>query len=116
MNAAEEYTLRLCHKTFLSLWSYANPKGRSSGKELCDGLVVCDPDVVVFSVKDIRFNEAGDLNVNAERWNRKAVEVSIHQLHGAKRWLEQATHVICVILRVRTSHEVAGQNQPPRGA
>ena len=93
MNASEEYTLGLCHKTFLSLWSYANPRSEP-GKELCDVLVVCDPDVVVFSVKDIQFRDTGDFAVNAERWSRKAVDESIHQLYGAKRWLEQASHVI----------------------
>jgi hypothetical protein len=83
MNASEEYTLGLCHKTFLSLWSYANPRSEP-GKELCDVLVVCDPDVVVFSVKDIQFRDTGDFAVNAERWSRKAVDESIHQLYGAK--------------------------------
>ena len=52
LNPAETFVLRLCRQSFLSLWSYANAQGKS-GKELCDILVVCDPDIVIVSVKAI---------------------------------------------------------------
>lgn len=49
---SEALVERLCHQSFLSLWSYANPRA-GAGKELCDLLVVCEPDLVIFSVKEI---------------------------------------------------------------
>ena len=39
MTPSEEMVFSLCRKSFLSLWSYANPL-RAPGKELCDVLVV----------------------------------------------------------------------------
>ena len=57
MNESEKYVADICTKSFLSLWCYANPQGRSSGKELCDFLVICDPDVVIVSVKDIKYHK-----------------------------------------------------------
>jgi hypothetical protein len=51
VNQSEEYLARLCRRSFLSLWSYPTPQGKNAGKELCDCLVVCDPDVIIFSVK-----------------------------------------------------------------
>jgi hypothetical protein len=56
INKAEEFVFHICRETFLSLWSYANPLGKN-GKELCDILIVCDPDIVIFSVKEIEFKE-----------------------------------------------------------
>jgi len=46
MNKSEEFVSKLCEKTFLSLWCYRNPQGKDKGKELCDILVVCDPDKI----------------------------------------------------------------------
>jgi hypothetical protein len=51
---AEEVTYELCQKTFLSLWSIATPI-REDRKELCDILVVSDPIIIIFSVKEIRY-------------------------------------------------------------
>ena len=50
LNSTEQFVYRTCRKSFLSLWSYANPRGKP-GKELCDILIVCEPDLVIFSVK-----------------------------------------------------------------
>jgi hypothetical protein len=54
MNKAELLVYRLCRKSFLSLWSYMNPRRKPSGKELCDVIVVCEPDVLIVSVKHTR--------------------------------------------------------------
>jgi len=43
---SEQFVYEVCQKSFLSLWSYANPQGSEPGKELCDVLIVCDPDVI----------------------------------------------------------------------
>lgn len=92
LTASEQFTYDICTNSFLSLWCYNNPLGKK-GKELCDVLVVCDPDVVVFSVKDIAIENPDD-HVKQERWQRKAVDASLKQLYGASKWLHSATHVI----------------------
>lgn len=92
MTKSEELVYKLCTKSFLSLWSYANPKGKK-GKELCDILVVCDPDVLIFSVKEVEFKDTGD-QVGWERWRKKAVEESCDQVYGAERWIASNTAVV----------------------
>lgn len=94
LNVAEKLVFRLCSRSFLSLWSYANPRGKAPGKELCDILVVCDPDVIIFSVKEITIGDAIDQAVNQERWFKRAIEGSVKQIYGAERWIRSATHVI----------------------
>jgi hypothetical protein len=92
---SEEWVNRICTRSFFDLWSYANPsQGGKHNKELCDALVVCHPDIVVFSVKEVDFDATGDVAVKWERWARRAVKESGKQLHGAGRWLEKADRVI----------------------
>src|SRR5882672_8554777 len=92
VNETEAFALRVCQKTFLSLWCYSNPIA-TPGKELCDILIVCDPHVVIISVKDVRLRE-GDFEVEHKKWERKAVDDSVKQIYGAQRWLSTATRVI----------------------
>jgi hypothetical protein len=93
LNSTEQFVLDVCHASFLSLWCYNNPKARS-GKELCDILVICDPHVIVISVKEILLKESADTVVDFRRWERKAVDASVRQIYGAERWLASAPHVI----------------------
>lgn len=93
VNSSEELVEYICNKCFLSLWSYPNPIGKN-GKELCDVLVVCDPHVIVISVKEVVFQKDKEFEVAAARWERKAIDSSVGQLDGALRWLEDATNVI----------------------
>jgi len=93
MNRSEELVYNLCKKSFLSLWSYANPKGKN-GKELCDVLVVCDPDIIVISVKEIESTNSGDVSTDWKRWQKRAIEKSYRQIYGAENWIKNATHVI----------------------
>ena len=88
-NASERFAFRVCQETFLSLWSYANPLN-TSGKELCDVLVVCEPDIVVVSVKDYRINLEVSSELAADRWYKKAVEKSVKQIYGAVRFIEKS--------------------------
>jgi hypothetical protein len=60
---------------------------------LCDLLVICDPQVVVISVKEVRLKGVG-LVVGYGRWERRAVDASAKQIYGAERWLAPASHVI----------------------
>lgn len=92
-NLAEQLVARLARRSFLALWSYANPRGKK-GKELCDVLAVCDPNVVIFSVKDLAMPATGKVEVDLQRWHRGAIDESVKQIYGAERWLRSATNVI----------------------
>jgi hypothetical protein len=92
-NPAEEFTYRLCRSSFLSLWSYQNPKQQPLGKELCDVLVVCGRDVVIFSVKDITLKNTNRPDVDADRWLRKAVAASAAQIYGAESTVRTSVNV-----------------------
>src|SRR5450759_4809528 len=80
VNSSEQFVYDICRKSFLSLWTYVNPQGKTSGKELCDALVVCDPHVVVISVKQVELKKSNNTSVNLDRWERKAVAASIKQI------------------------------------
>jgi hypothetical protein len=94
LNETEKLVFNLCTKSFLSLWSYANPQGKTPGKELCDILVVCEPDVIIFSVKEVAFAEDGDEQVNQQRWSKRAIEDSVKQIYGAERFINSAARVV----------------------
>lgn len=94
MNKAEKLVTKLCTKSFLSLWSYANPQGKNPGKELCDILVVCEPDVIIFSVKEIGVTDNRDIVVNWKRWQREAVQRPARDIYGAERWITKNKSVI----------------------
>ncbi|MGI2904766.1 hypothetical protein [Tolypothrix sp. VBCCA 56010] len=93
VNDSEEFVYQVCHKSFLSLWSYANPRGKNS-KELCDILIVCEPDIIIISVKDIKLTDSGNIEVDWQRWLRKAIEGSVDQIYGAEKRIKSTSHVI----------------------
>ncbi len=93
MTPSEKLVFDLCRRSFLSLWSYANPQ-RPDGRELCDVLLVFGERIIVFSVKEIVFNEQANPEVAAKRWVREAVDKSVAQLRGAQRELTRMTRVI----------------------
>jgi hypothetical protein len=92
MNKAEQFVAERCCRSFLSLWSYPNPMAKKR-KELCDCLVVCDPDVIILSVKEIAVTDSGDLSTDWDRWRKKAIAASVKQIYGAERTLRSATHI-----------------------
>lgn len=92
-NETERFVFELCRKTFLSLWSYANPQ-RPNGKELCDVLILCEPDVVLISVREVELAEDAEDGVAQTRWFRKAVLESANQICVASQRLVRLTHVI----------------------
>ena len=85
----------LADRTFLRLWSYSNTfndrtKGASGGgQEFADLLAVCDNHVVLFSDKEIGWQNDKPLDRAWARWFRRAVEGATVQLKGAERWLDQ---------------------------
>jgi hypothetical protein len=93
-NKAEALVYQVCRHSFLSLWSYMNPRKRLQGKELCDVLVVCEPDVIIFSVKQIKLTDSGRPLIDANRWRKRAIDESSKQIYGAERTLRQSTNVI----------------------
>jgi hypothetical protein len=93
VNRSEEFVYDICRRSFLSLWSCASPQGKG-GKELCDVLIVCDPDVIVVSVKEVGLGDSGDISTDWERWSRRAIDDSAKQIYGAERWLKSANRVV----------------------
>jgi hypothetical protein len=92
-NKSEEFVHDICSKTFLSLWSYPNPQGKRRGTELCDLLIVCDPDVVIFSVKEIQIKSQDPNKIELTRWSNKAIKSSVKQIYGAERALKALKQV-----------------------
>lgn len=96
-NRTEQFVYDICRNSFLSLWSYANPQGRTAGRELCDILVICEPDIIIISVKEIRVNATiGELGSKFQRWTRRSIDESVAQIYGAERWIKSGRqqHVI----------------------
>ena len=59
------------------------------GKEIADLLIVFEDDIVLFSDKDCVFPSTGNLDVDWNRWYRKAIEKSAKQLWGAERQIRE---------------------------
>lgn len=91
MTRSEKFVYNICNKTFLSLWSFPNPLGKK-GKELCDVLVICEPDIIIFSVKEI--NIKGSDKVAVKRWKQRAIDESVKQIYGAERYLNSTNNII----------------------
>ncbi len=93
MTPSEQLVFELCKQSFLSMWSYANPR-RPDGRELCDALVVFGNRIVIFSVKEIALKQHHDPAIAGQRWVRKAVDDSRAQLLGARREIAAMRHVV----------------------
>ncbi len=89
---SERHLGGLAEHTFLNLWSFQNlyidKMIDGQGKELCDLLVVCGNQVIIFSDKSISW-PPGDLDVAWARWYKRAIQKSVDQVNGAARWLSQ---------------------------
>ena len=90
---SEQYLKRICENSFLTLWSYpaiyrdqkVGPRG--DGKEICDLLVACGKDIIIFSDKRCAFPNSASLKLDWSRWFRRAVVESAKQAWGAERWI-----------------------------
>jgi hypothetical protein len=87
-SATEKKLAALADKLFLNLWTYPNLYTKD-GKELCDVLVVCGGDVLIFSDKDITWQKHRDFEIAWSRWYRGAIEESVAQIRGAERYLRE---------------------------
>lgn len=95
LTASERILAQLGRRAFLSLWTYPNlhtdegfKAGSGSAKEFTDLLLVFGDDVVLFSDKEVDFNEEKPIEVAWPRWYRRAVLHSAKQLYGALNWLK----------------------------
>jgi len=91
-NQSEQFVYNITHRSFLSLWSYANPGKEHGGKELCDILTVFGSNVAIFSVKESKLLSTSPIDI--ERWMRRAIESSAKQIYGAERSIRSATHIV----------------------
>lgn len=108
ITASERYLAQLADKIFLGLWSYPNVytnegyNNNNEGKELCDLLVTFDNKVIIFSDKDISFDENIDIKISWKRWLKKSVIKSAIQLYGAESWIRN--HSERLFLDKKCSH------------
>lgn len=106
---SEQRLAKMAEHTFLDLWSWPNVFGEP-GKELCDLLVACGDDVLIFSDKDIKWPD-GDLPIAWKRWYRRAIGKSADQIRGAARWLD--SHPESVFIDGKCKQRVP-LNLPPK--
>jgi hypothetical protein len=90
----------LGEQAFLNLWSYPNLfyekklGGKGDGKELCDMLVVCSDDVIIFSDKHIKYQDNKPEEIAWPRFYRKAIEAAVVQINGAYNWITRYPYKI----------------------
>lgn len=88
LNESERYLAGLADRTFLNLWSYPNVY-KGVNKELCDLLVVCGDNILIFSDKRIQWPTGMEVGLAWQRWYRRAVHHSVTQIRGAERWIQK---------------------------
>lgn len=110
---SEHRLVKLGEKVFMGLWSYPNPRVKTSAgfPELCDLLVVCGDTVLVFSDKNIKFNEAKGWFVGWKRWEKHAILESISQLHHAENILRKHPDMIWLNAIQRLPVSIPDSNQ-----
>lgn len=89
VTATEEFLASLCEKSFLRLWSYANPH-KDDGHEFCDVIAVFGDHVFIFFDREKHLADFGpdeDPRVRWERWKRGAIDRQVATAHGAERYL-----------------------------
>jgi hypothetical protein len=59
---------------------------------MCDILVLCEPDIIIFSVKEVKPNRTARDDVRFRRWVRGAVDESVAQIYGAERFIQSDRH------------------------
>ena len=57
-------------------------------------MVVCEPDILIISVKEAIPTESRSDEVDWKRWRKKAIDESVKQIYGAERFLRRSTDVI----------------------
>jgi hypothetical protein len=86
LTPTEQHLAKLADHTFLDLWSWPNVF-KKAGKELCDLLVICGDDVLMFSDKHIAWPDAPS-ELAWKRWYSRAIGESAKQIRKADLWLK----------------------------
>lgn len=98
VNESERQLSKLLNDTFFSLWCYIGPYSdegaakNKQGKEICDALVIFGNKVLIFSDKEVKFNNDKDILVAWKRWYKKSVVDSVRQLYAAEDWIKNNPH------------------------
>jgi hypothetical protein len=71
----EQYLSHLCDRTFLKLWSYANPF-KSDGKELCDLIAVFENNIFLFFDRESRTFDRGGMYFSPGKGGRRKRSLS----------------------------------------
>ncbi|WP_290238703.1 hypothetical protein [Pedobacter aquatilis] len=79
---------------------------RQPGSELCDLLVVCGDDIMIFSDKFCQYPDTGDGKLDWSRWFKRAVAASAKQLWGAEKWIRRDPDRVYVDSRCEKSLRV----------
>ena len=110
---SEHRLVNLGEKVFMGLWSYPNPQfKKSSGfHELCDLLVVCGDTVLVFSDKNIKYDEPQNPFIAWQRWKSRAITESIQQLHHAENILRDHPEMIWLNSNQRLPVDIPGKKR-----
>jgi hypothetical protein len=90
----------LCQRTFLRIWSYANPFN-SDGKEFCDVVAIFGNHVFIFFDRESRRldGELADLDVSWKRWRKETIDKQIRTANGAERYLRRGGKLYTSIKR-----------------
>lgn len=100
VNESERQLSKLLNDTFLSLWCYIGPYSdegaakNKQGKEICDAMVIFGNKILIFSDKEVKFNNDKDISVAWKRWYTKSVVDSVRQLYAAEAWIKNNPHRI----------------------
>ena len=95
VTATEQFLTELCGRTFLRLWSYANPH-KDDGHEFCDILAVFENHVFIFFDREkqlTQFTEEEDAQIRWDRWKRRVIDKQVNTAHGAERYLRSGRKV-----------------------
>lgn len=84
----EELLFSLCQRSFLRIWSYANPF-KDDGKELCDVIAVFGDHIFIFFDRESnRFSQdLTNISVEWQRWKKESVDKQIKTAVGVERYL-----------------------------
>jgi len=91
---SERFLTNLCDKTFLKLWSFANPF-KADGKELCDLLAVFENHIFIFFDRESKKfdNQNNNTFVSWMRWEKEVIDKQIKTSNGAENYIKKASKI-----------------------
>ena len=91
----EQFLAELCGRSFLRLWSYANPY-KDDAHEFCDVLGVFENHVFIFFDREKHLpdlNAEDDPEVKWARWKRATIDRQVVTAHGAERYIRSGRKI-----------------------